>query len=143
MRVQRSILLLVGGAIALLLAGVAVTLVVSRGPETTYPPDSPEGTVAGFLRLLEDGEVDQAYDLVAMEIDRDQFRRQFSDWSERSRRVTLVRSSIDGDSATVVVDISTFSGGAFGASEYTNRHTFTLERRNGAWRITGPEYLYF
>lgn len=143
MRVQRSILLLVGGAIALLIAGVAVTLVVSRGPETTYPPDSPEGTVAGFLRLLEDGELDQAYALVSMQTDREQFRQQFGGWTERSHRVTLVRSSTDGDSATVVVDISTFSGGAFGASDRTSRHTFTLERRNGAWRITGPEYLYF
>ncbi len=143
MRVQRSVLLLVGGAIALLLAGVIVTLLVTGAPETVYPEDSPEGTVATYLRLLEDGEVEQAYALVSMRIDREQFRQQFSNWSERSHRVTLVRSSTDGDSATVVVDISTFSGGAFGASDQTNRQTFTLRRQNGSWRITGPEYLYF
>lgn len=143
MRVQRSVLLLVGGAIGLLLAGVVVTLLVTGAPETVYPEDSPEGTVATYLRLLEDGEVEQAYALVSMRIDREQFRQQFSNWSERSHRVTLVRSSTDGDSATVVVDVSTFSGGAFGASDQTSRHTFTLERRNGSWRITGPQYLYF
>lgn len=143
MRIQRSVLLLVGGAVALLLAGVVVTLMVTRAPESVYPENSPEGTVATYLRLLEDGEVEQAYALVSMQLDREQFRQQFSYWSERSHRVTLVRSSMDGDSATVVVDVSTFSGGAFGASDRTSRHTFTLRRENGAWRITGPEYLYF
>ncbi len=143
MRVERFVLLLVGGTIALLLAGVVVTLLVTRAPETVYPEDSPEGTVATYLRLLEDGEVEQAYALVSMRIDREQFRQQFSYWSERAHRVTLVRSSMQGDSATVVVDISTFSGGAFGPSDQTRRQSFTLRRQNGSWRITSPEYLYF
>ena len=143
MRMQRSILVLIGGVGALLVAGIVVALMAARQPEVAYPPESPEGTVATFLRLLQDGQVDQAYELVAMELDREAFHQRYGDWSQRAHRVTLVRGSTTGDRATVTVDVSTFSGGAFGASDYTNRETFTLERRNGTWRITGPEYLYF
>ncbi len=142
MRMQRSILLLVGGAVILLVTGIVVALLTARQPETAYPPDSPEGTVASFLRLLQDGQVDQAYALGALNLDREEFQQRFADWNQRSHRVTLVRSNTSGDTATVTVDLATFSAGPFGAEDQTRRETFTLERKDGTWRITGPEYFY-
>jgi hypothetical protein len=133
---------MVAAGLALLVAGIIVALVASRRTDTAYPANSPEGTVATYLRLLQNGQADQAYDLVAIDRDRQAFIRQYGDWSQRTHRVTLVNSNTSGDRATVTVDLSTFSGGAFGASDTTNRQTFTLEQRGGKWRITGPDYLY-
>ncbi len=89
MRMQRSMVVIVGAALALLVAGIVVALVASRRAEAPYPPDSPEGTVATYLRLLQSGQADQAYGLAAMDRDRQDFIRQYGDWSRRSHRVPL------------------------------------------------------
>ena len=142
MRMYRSLLVLLGGAGALLAAGVVVALVAVRQPETAYPAHSPQGTVATYLRLLQDGKVDTAYALVAMDMDRERFHEQFDTWSQTPHRVTLLQAGTSGPDASVTVEIAAFSAGPFGASDRTSRQTFTLVRQGGAWRITGPEYLY-
>ena len=142
MRMYRSLLVLLGGAGALLAAGVVVALVAVRQPETAYPAHSPQGTVANYLRLLQDGRVDTAYALVAMDVDRERFHEQFDSWGQTPHRVTLLQADTSGPEARVTVEIATFSAGPFGASDRTSRQTFTLVRQGGAWRITGPEYLY-
>jgi hypothetical protein len=142
MHMYRSLLVLLGGAGALLAAGVVVALVAVGQPETAYPAHSPQGTVATYLRLLQNGKVDAAYALVSMDTDRSSFHQQFDTWSQTPHRVTLVQAGTSGRDASVTVDIAAFSAGAYGASDQTGRQTFTLVRRGGVWRITGPEYLY-
>ena len=142
MHMYRSLLVLLGGAGALLAAGVVVALVAVRQPETAYPAHSPQRTVATYLRLLQDGRVDTAYALVAMNMDRERFHEQFDTWSQTPHRVTLLQAGTSGPDASVTVEIAAFSAGPFGASDQTHRQTFTLVRQGGAWRITGPEYLY-
>ena len=142
MHMYRSLLVLLGGAAALLAAGVVVALVAVRQPETAYPAHSPQGTVATYLRLLQDDKVDTAYALVAMDMDRERFHEQFATWSQTPHRVTLLQAGTSGPDASVTVEIAAFSAGPFGASDRTSRQTFTLVRQGGAWRITGPEYLY-
>lgn len=143
MRMQRSVLVLLAGAGALLLVGIVVAIAAIRQPEAAYPPGSPEATVAGFVRLLEDGKLDEAYDLTAIPtLSREEFHEQLDNWSQTPRRITLVRSDVDGDRATVVVDVSTFSSGdALEVDDQTYRQTFQLRREGGKWLITGPEYL--
>src|SRR5207248_3870933 len=114
-------------------------------------------TVATYLHLLQNGRVDTAYALVAMDracrssalqppgqvcLDRERFHEQFDNWSQRPHRVTLLQAGTSGADASVTVEIAAFSGGAFGASDQTSRQTFTLVRQGGAWRITGPDYIY-
>ncbi len=154
MRGHRSLVILVGAVVALLLAGVAFAVVASRRPETSFPPGSPEETVATYLRLLQDGRLDEAFALTAFVEERDRhglgtregFVERFGHWSATPHRVTLLRSSASGDQATVTVEISAFQpggvGGPFSAPESTAQQTFTLARRDGAWRITGPTFLY-
>lgn len=144
MRVQRSVLVLLGGAGVLLLVGVVVAIAASRQRPAEYPEGSPEATVAMFVRLLEDGELDRAYELTAIpKLSRDRFVEQFDPEDRPPRRVTLVRSSVDRDRAAVVVDVSTFTadGAPLDTSDQTYRQTFRLRREGGGWVITGPEYL--
>ncbi len=122
MCIPRFILVLMGGVGALLVVGIVVTIVVAGHSETSYPPTSPQGTLASYLRLLQAGQVDRAYATVSMGMDLGQFHQQYDSWSQRSHRVTVVQSSTTDDStASVTVDISTFSGGTFGASDQTGR----------------------
>ncbi|GAC1401355.1 MAG: hypothetical protein NVSMB65_18880 [Chloroflexota bacterium] len=148
MRERRS-LLVVGGVGALLLAGIVVALLAARQPETRFAANSPQGTVATYFRLLQEGKVDQAFAMTSFEdsyhvISPSDFHQQFDGWSQTSHRVTAVSTTTTGSTASVTVDISAFSGGTFGASDRTHRATITLARKGSAWRITGPQWLgYF
>ena len=146
MPMQRSLVFLVGGVVAILVLGIVVATLVVRQPEATFPPNSPEGTVAAYLRLLQDGRVDEAYDLTAfddspMVMTRSRFHEQYDRWSARPHRVTLVRSSVRGNDATVVVDVTAFNSGLFNSSDTGTTTTVTLRRTGDAWRVTGPTYL--
>lgn len=142
----RSVALLAGGAGLLLVAGVVLALLAPRRAETSFPPGSPEATVACYLRLLQDGQVDQAAALVDFDGPRpltsEQFHQQYDQWSRNTHRVTLLHSETSGEQASVRVEIATFSPGAFGAEDRTAQATFTLVRRDGAWRINDPPFLY-
>lgn len=150
MRIQRSILLLMGATGALLAVGIVVALAAARQPAARYPATSPQGTVATYLRLLQDGQVDRAYTLVSMDAPSPMqqpmtlslFHQQFDNWDQTARRVTLIHTDTSADTASVTVEIAAFSAGAFGASDQTGRQTFTLARLHGMWRITGPAYIY-
>lgn len=145
MHVHKSVLGLIAGALAVLLVGVVVSIAASRQPESTYPPGSPEATIAEFVRLIEDGQLEEAYELTSIPgLTQEEFVERFSYQGDASSRVTLVRSDVDGDTATVVVDVSTFSpDGPLDSSDYTYRETYQLRREAGRWVITGPEYFRF
>ncbi len=149
MRWPLSTVTVVGGLGALLVVGVLVTVLAVRQPETTYRAGSPEAAVATYLRLLQEGRVDQAYALISPPdfsnygntMDRSAFHQEFDHWSQTSRRVTLVTTVVDGASASVTVDITQFSGSPLGAADQTNRQTITLVRKTGRWLVTGPAWL--
>jgi hypothetical protein len=147
-RVGRSLWIAIGGVAILLVAGIVSAAVLSRQHVASYPAGSPAWTVQRYLSYLQQGQVDQAYDMSNIQdgpfgepMTRAQFHQQFDNWSQTSHRVTLVRSSRHDDQASVDVAISSFSAGPFGSSSGTQRTTFTLERHGKHWVITGPFYL--
>ncbi len=147
MREQRSLLILAAGTALLLLCGTVVGLAAGHQSPPAYPRNSPQAAVATYLRLLQNGQVDAAFQMTdfggwGTTMSLDNFHQQYDTWSQRAHRVTLVQSQLTGDTASITVDISTFSGGAFGASDQTSRQTFTLERLSKGWLITGPEYIW-
>ena len=145
MPIPRSMALLLGGTLVLLVGGIVFALVAVRQPETTFPAGSPEAAVATYLRLLQNGQIDDAYAMTALpspSLTRAYFHEQFDRWSQTPHRVTLLRSNTTGNQASVVVDISTFSPDIFGGGDRSSQQTFMLVRQDGAWRITWPDYLY-
>ncbi|HEX6509278.1 MAG TPA: hypothetical protein VF221_16750 [Chloroflexota bacterium] len=138
---NRSLWILLIGVVVLLFAGIATAVVVSRGGPAVKPAGTPTGTIQRYMALLQNGEVDRAYAMTSRWEDRRIFHDEFDSWSQSSHRVTLVRSTVDGSNAAVTVDISSFSGGPFGAAEDTNRVTFPLMRHGKRWLVTGSDYL--
>jgi hypothetical protein len=142
---QRSMLVMLIGTVVLLLAGVLVALVTAHRTPTTFPAGSPQATVATYLRLLQDGQVDDAYAMAAFDqptMTRERYHQAFDHWNQQPHRVTLLRTTVTTDQATVTVEISTFTSTLLGAGDHSSQQTFTLLLRQGHWLVTGPPYLF-
>lgn len=141
----------VGGAIALVVAGLVAVLLVERVAE---PPDlsTPAGTVRAYMAALDDRRPEDAWELLGeaqrRETPRDEFIRRASGAypGGRDGRVTVTATENDGTSARVSVTRTYNSGngffGLFGPSSYSNESIARLERQSGAWRITVPPRDY-
>ncbi len=144
---NRSLVVVVGCAVALLVAGAIVALVTARQPESTFPAGTPEAVVADYLRLLQSGDLDGAFALTSMQsgsrpLPQESFQNQNQYWSQTPHRVTLISSKTNANQATVVVEIVTFQPDIFGTGDDSSRQTFLLARQDGEWRITSPERLF-
>lgn len=142
-----AFLAVIAGAVLLMGAGIALAAVRAHSQQAAYRPASPEGRVQRYFNLLQSGKTDQAYDMTAIAdygsgfMTRWEFHQQFDSWSQSSHQVTLESTTVAGGHASVTVDISSFSGGPFGASAGSNRVTITLDKTQKGWIITGPPYL--
>jgi hypothetical protein len=144
----RSVLKWLGVLGALTAIGLILALFALRQPAKSYPKGSPEHAVAAYLEYLQQGNVDRAYSMTSFPPSgipgdpRSNFHQQWDGWSARSHRVTVVHTSRFGNGASVTVDVEAFSGGPLGASDTSNRATFTLRHEHGSWRIGGPLFAY-
>lgn len=141
-------LAIIAGAVLLMLAGIVVAVIVSHNEAaTTYDPSTPEGTVQRYLSLLQSGKTDQAYGMTRLTdyggqlVDRARFHEMFDNWGQNSHQVTLNSTTLSHSHASVRAEISSFSGGPFGASTDSSPVTFTLFKTGGRWLITGPSYI--
>jgi hypothetical protein len=134
------ILAIVVGAIVVL--ATAVVTVSAKSSTADYDPGTPEGTVQAYLRAVTSGDyaeaatfLDPAGDCDVEDLDRA--------GGSDSARVYLVRTGVEGDTATVTVDVTRPSGGPLDTAEYTETHLFRLTRSDGDWRLSGtPWPLY-
>lgn len=125
------------------MALVAAVLATTRS-EPEFDPNLPEGAVQGYLRAVFDEDEDRALTYLAAgtECDRDDFRGAVT---SDSARVVLRGAEVDGDEATVVVEIVYTGGqGPFDTYEWSEEQTFELERKGDRWVLVGePWPLYF
>lgn len=143
-----SKLWLLGAAIfvaALVVAGVVVALVTTRGGVDLFPEDSPEGVVQRYLRALQDEEYRQAYDYLSGDLQRrcslDEFVTSAFSTGTREHHMTLEDTQTLDDSALVTGRVTVFDPGVpFGPSEYSYDRTFHLKLEEGQWRLTWPEW---
>ncbi len=151
MRSSRRWLFAFGLAIGLLVI-VTVVLVLttsSRGDEPLLPEDTPEGTVQRFLLAVRDGDYLAADSYLSPTIhdntDYDLRRnRVVGPGEEPGWRVTLGKSIVRDDEATVDVTVSVFRPrGPFENSVSTHLVTFFLKKEGTSWSITSPVNLWW
>lgn len=125
--------------VAVVVAIAAVALTAGRS-EAQYEPGTPEAAVQAYLRgILE-------RDPAALEWMSPDTGCDTTDLSQsyvpESARAVLVDAEVDGDQASVTVEISESSGGTpFDTYEYTHEEVYTLERDgSGAWLLTGAAW---
>lgn len=144
---SRALAVVVAVAVALIISGAVLAVLTTRQPEASFTAGTPEATVADYLRLLQNGDLEGGFALTSMHfgsrgMSLETFRNQNQHWSQTQHRVTLISSKTAGNQATVVVEVATFQPDAFGGGDRTTRQTFSLTRQDNAWRITAPTGLF-
>lgn len=137
-RPSRVLAIVVG---VLVLVSVLVAVLVSNRSATSYDLDTPEGVVQEYVAAVLDGDAQRATDLLSEDspcglADLD------ASYPPTYDRVVLLDVDVDGDTAGVTVEATTAEG-PFGAFDYSERHTFRLERSGADWRITGRPWPMF
>src|SRR5438270_240671 len=115
---------LYGGIIAGLVAIALLAVLLARGQKAAnYPPYSPQRAVATYLNLLQTGKVDRAYAMTDFGFPQEcgatlaDFHQQWDNWGANSHRVTVADVHQTGGTASVTVDVTSFSANGFGPSE--------------------------
>jgi hypothetical protein len=130
--------------LALVVAGLVVALITTRGGVDLLPADSPEGAVQRYLLALEDDDYAEAYEYVA-DLSKsgctfEEFVRLASRRGVRDSHMTLEGTQRFDDTAIVTAGVTVFEPDVpFGASEYTYERTYQLELEDRQWRLTWPE----
>ena len=146
MTANRSLLAIGAGVIALVVVTLAVVLLTDDGGQTSFPSDSPEAALQGYLAALEDDDVDAAYAAfssdVQSRVSHDAFEREVdlrrSPDEPPDTRYLVASTSLDGDTAQVTITVEEFYEDGLGGS--TNRYDreIHLIREDGAWHIDEP-----
>jgi hypothetical protein len=131
--------------LALVVAGLVVALITTRGGVDLLPADSPEGAVQRYLLALEDEDYPEAYDYVAASSKTgctfEEFLRLAAYREVRDSHMTLEDIKQFDDTAIVTASVTVFEPDVpFGASEYTYDRTYQLELEEGHWRLAWPEH---
>ena len=149
-RIDRSLALLIGGALALIVAGLISVPLTSRRAPSLAPATTPEGVVQRFYQAVYSGDYAGAHGFLSTEtrgkLSVGALQEQLS-YDARDSYVRTSTTTINGSNATVQVVVTRFSsGGLFGSSEYSSDREVFLEREGDSWKIasgpfSGPFYV--
>lgn len=151
MKTSSRWLLVFGAAIAVLVI-VAVVLVLTMSGREDAPllsEDTPKGIVQRYLLALEAEDFIKAYDYFSSSTKQDLTYEKWQPRNVISRdrpgfKITLVKSSVKGNEATVYADVDIFRpDGPFDNPVSTSRITFYLVKEGTNWRINSPTYIYW
>ena len=150
-RMDSSTRILIGvvvGVIVLVVLGIALPRLIDR-EETTYPPNTPEGTVQRYIRAVIDEDADTALALLAEENttacmeDELRDRLRYSSFDRYRVRLGDVEE-IDAETVTVIVRATWIrEPGLFELPDDGNtwEHEFELRRSaDGFWLIAESEW---
>lgn len=126
---------------AVLVAAMAVAALLLTTLRKAPEPDlaTPEGTVQAYLTAIADHDDARAVELLDPELGcsaplPEGFRQD-------GMAASLVSTRTDGDRATVVVELTNYSGDAL--SSWSERIEFRLVDRGAGWLLTGDVWPYF
>ncbi|WP_289017175.1 hypothetical protein [uncultured Ornithinimicrobium sp.] len=125
-------------AVLLLLAVVAGVVSATR-PRTELPAGSPEAVVQDYVTAVYDRDLGAA----AEHLDPDgkcDLKDLETAWVERDARVVLRDVDVDGDRATVRVDLVHTDSTPFGGSEWSQEEVFRLTASGSGWVLTGSPW---
>jgi len=134
---QRRPVLLVGVAVIAALL-IAVAVIVSTRDVADLDPSTPEGVAQRFITASFDRDEAEmrrylTEDLAARCVELDRI------WYATPSRAVIVESTITGDRATVVIEVTTATGDSpFELSEYGRELTLIMHPTQTGWLIAEP-----
>ncbi len=153
MKSSNRFLLGFGIGLAVLVLVTIVLVVTSGGHVTTYPENTPEGTVQRFLQALQAGDYQKAFGytqvvengkLLTVQ-DLMPYVVRPPGYPTTSWRATLGKTTTTGNTSIVevIVDIMQPQGAPFGNPVNSQTVPFNLTFINGAWYITARPPVYW
>lgn len=134
MNARPNVVLAVVAGTVVALAVIAGILTATR-PAPDIDPTAPDGVVQLYTLALIDGDDAEAVSYLDPSLEcADPLPFEFGPMRVS---MAIVDTSIDGDEATVVADLSEYSGML---DSWEHRETFELRLIDGAWLITGQPW---
>jgi hypothetical protein len=141
-------LLIFGVTIGVLVIAAVVLVLTMSTPETRLlPENTPEGIVQRYFLALEAEDYVTAYSYLSSPTREQNPYEMWRGGIYRSEdrsglRVTLGKSVVTGNEATIEVTVDIFRpGGPFGNPVDTYNITFFLKKEGTSWKITSPPYV--
>jgi hypothetical protein len=130
------ILITIGVFVTLLVAG---SVFLALQPPTEFDPNTPQGTAQGYFQAVDDGDDDRAESFMTDDLRRACDGRWWYEDMESANRVVVTDTRIDGDTASVDVDITiSYGEEPFGGGTYDHDEAITMERFGDVWLISKP-----
>ena len=147
-RPERFVLIAGGSVLAVVVLAVALIVALGGPEKANYDPATPEGVVQRYLEAIRRGNADAARELLSerarQQIDTD------GGWAlyrpgpiGDNRLVTVERTEVAGDRATVWLRVEDSSGSGLSLERYSWTMTIPLVREDGDWLIDDPYVVWF
>jgi hypothetical protein len=142
-----GLLVLIGGAAVLIVAGLVAMLLVSRRAPELAPASSPEGVTQRFYQAAYQGDYDTARQFLSADVQRSvsasELQSRMSDQLRQSQ-MHVGAAIMHGASATVPVTQTHFSqDGLFGPHEWSSDSEVQLVREGEAWKISNGGFYFW
>lgn len=143
---DRGLMLLIGGALLLIVAGLVSIPLTARRASTFAPATTPEGVVQRFYQALYQDEYSTAHAFLSGDI---QQKLSVAELQEQGHydlehsQMSVRKTTIKGANATVEVTMTRYSrGGIFRSGEWSSEQRIQLKQEQGNWKIVeGPFYI--
>jgi hypothetical protein len=139
---MRGLIAIGVGIVALSIASIAVVVTVGSRPPATFPADSPEAALQGYLEAFDAGDYGAAYEYFSAPVqgvmsaaDFEAAARDYASYRTESYLVTYDGTEGTGDRVSLQVTIEYGSGGALSTDRYSYQTTVPMVREDGSWRI--------
>jgi hypothetical protein len=132
--------MLIGLGVGVLAVFIAAAILIATRDAPELDPTTPEGVAQQFVLASFERDVEgmRSYlttDLAERCVDLDRI------WYETPSRAVITDSSINGDRATVTVELTTTSGNSpFELSQYGWDFTLFMQQTDQGWRIAEPDW---
>jgi hypothetical protein len=139
---SRNVLIGIGTLIVVLIVAVVV---LALQPPAELDPTTPEGIAQGYFQAVLDRDVDRTFahmsDEVTRRCDHLDAQHSFRHGLADDVRVVILDTSLEGDDATVRVEITeTYGNHLFMSDTHSFEEALSMERRGAGWAIAEPSW---
>ena len=140
-RPERSILIIGGAVLALIVVAVVVVLAFGGPSEQEFPDGSPERALQDYFRALDERDSERAYNLLSdrarlgMSLREFEERTSFFSTDVRDTRIRVRAVSIDGERATVDLEIERIDHSGLTIDRYSYPRVAPLVQEEGGWKL--------
>ena len=141
----RTLAVIAGGIVALVVISVAVVLLAGDRRAQEFPPGSPEAAVQAYLRAWEDEDAAVTWEYFSAQLHEEysfeEYERAVSEYylygapPGTSRTVFIDGVEGSGDRVTVELTVEEFYGDGLGTSSYRSPRSVRMVREDGAWKL--------